>query len=158
MTLLTAPAAHAVEREWRAGLDAGFASLFGDNSAAGFGGGVHGVYGLSDAFNALLEVDYTRQPSAHSNVWSAAAGVAYTFDVAQLVPYAGLLVGGYKLSGDLATTAPGMQLALGLDYRIDRHWAAGLQVRMHTIFGDGSPIGATAYGTTFARFEYVFGF
>jgi hypothetical protein len=78
-------------------------------------------------------------------------------DVARAVPYAGLLAGGYQLAGDVSKTAPGLQIALGLDYQIDRHWAAGLQFRMHTIFA-AEPIGTTAYATTFLRFEYLWGF
>ena len=149
--------AHAFERQWHVGVDAGYASLFGDNSAAGYGAGGHLTYGLTDAFNALLEVDVTRQPSAHTTIASGALGVAYTLDVARLVPYGGVLAGGYKLGGDLSTTAPGVQIALGLDYAIDRSWAIGLQLRMHTIFAR-DPIGTVAYATTFLRFEYVWGF
>jgi hypothetical protein len=155
--LLTSARAEAFERQWHAGVDAGYASLFGDHSSAGYGGGAHLGYGLSDAFNALLEVDLSRHPSTKTSVWSSGLGVAYTLDVARAVPYAGLLAGGYKLAGDLSTTAPGLQIALGLDYQIDRHWAAGLQFRMHTIFAR-DPVGTTAYATTFLRFEYLWGF
>jgi len=156
--LSTTPRAQAFERQWHAGADAGISSLFGSNSAFGFGGGGHLGYGLTDAFNALLELDFTRQPSAGTSIWSASAGVAYTFDVARAVPYAGLLVGGYKLAGDLSATAPGLQIALGLDYQIERNWAVGLQIRMHTIFANNDQVGTTAYGTTFLRAEYLWGF
>ncbi len=149
--------ANAFERQWHVGMDAGYASLFGDNSAGGYGGGAHLTYGLTDAFNALLDIDVTRQPSAHTTIASGGAGVAYTLDVARLVPYAGLLAGGYRLGGDLSTTAPGIQVALGLDYALDRAWSIGLQFRMHTIFAR-DPIGPVAYATTFLRFEYVWGF
>ena len=156
MILLTPSRAGAFERQWHAGVDAGYASLFGGHSSSAYGGGAHLGYGLSDAFNALLEVDVTRHPSTMTSVWSSGLGVAYTFDVARAVPYAGLLAGGYKLAGDLSTTAPGVQFALGLDYQIDRHWAAGLQLRLHTIFAS-DPIGTVAYATTFIRFEYLWG-
>jgi hypothetical protein len=147
----------AFERQWHAGIDAGAASLFGDPSAAGYGGGVHAVYGVSDAFNALIDVDFTHHPSVSTNIWSGGIGLAYTLDVARAVPYAGLLAAGYQLSGDLSTTAPGLQIALGLDYQIDRSWALGLELKMHTIFAQ-DPVGTTAYGTTFLRFEYTWGF
>jgi hypothetical protein len=105
----------------------------------------------------MLDVDVTHHPSADTNVWSSGAGVAYTLDVARIVPYAGLLVAGYKLSGDLSKLAPGGQLAIGVDYQIDRHWAAGLDLRMHTIFAT-DPVGTLAYATTFLRAEYLWGF
>jgi hypothetical protein len=157
LVLLASRRAEAFERQWHAGIDAGFASLFGDHSSAGFGGGAHLVYGLSDAFNAILDIDFTRHPSADTSIWSSGAGVAYTLDVARIVPYAGLMVAGYKLTGDLSKFAPGGQIVLGIDYEIDRHWAAGLEIRMHTIFA-ADPVGTLAYGTTFLRFEYLWGF
>ena len=149
--------AGAFEREWHAGVDLGYASLFGDHSAGGFGGGAHLVYGLSDTFDALLDVDFSHHAAANTDVMSSGLGIAYTLDVARIVPYAGLMVGGYRLTGDLPTTAPGAQIALGIDYQLDRHWAAGLQLRMHTIFAS-DPVGTTVYGTTFLRFEYLWGF
>jgi hypothetical protein len=157
IVLLTSFRAEAFERQWHAGVDAGYASLFGDASSGGFGGGAHLAYGLSDAFNALLDVDFTRHGNANTSIWSAGAGVAYTLDVARIVPYAGLMLGGYKLTGDLSTTAPGLQIPLGIDYHLDRSWAIGAQFRMHTIFA-ADPVGTLAYATTFARVEYLWGF
>src|SRR5262245_47757250 len=115
-----APRAWGFERQWHAGVDTGYASLFGDNSAAGFGGGAHLAYGLTDAFNAMLEADVTRQFSAGTTIWSGGLGAAYTLDVARAVPYLGVLGGLYGLAGDLSTFAPGLQFALGLDYQIER--------------------------------------
>ena len=156
LVVAVSPHAEAYERQWHAGIDVGYASLFGDHSSGGPGGGAHLAYGLTDAFNAMLDVDVSHHGSAHTNVWSGGAGVAYTLDVARLVPYAGLLVAGYKLSGDLSTFAPGGQLAIGVDYQIDRHWAVGLDLRMHMIFAT-EPVGTTAYGTSFLRAEYLWG-
>ncbi len=149
--------ANAFERQWHAGVDVGYASLFGDHSSGGVGAGAHVVYGISDAFDALLELDVSHHPSASTNVFSAGAGLAYTLDVARIVPYAGLLVAGYKLTDQLATTAPGGQFALGVDYELDRHLAVGLEFRMHLIFAT-DPAGTLSYATTFARFEYLWGF
>ena len=158
LLLLALPSrASAFERQWHAGVDFGYANLFGGQGSAGFGGGGHLVYGLSDAFNALLDVDVTRHASANANVWSGGAGIAYTLDVARAVPYAGLLIGGYKLTGNLSQFAPGVQIALGLDYQIERNWAIGFELRMHTIVAK-DPVGTVAYGTGFLRFEYLWGF
>ncbi len=53
--------------------------------------------------------------------------------------------------------APGVQIALGLDYQIERNWAIGFELRMHTIVAK-DPVGTVAYGTGFLRFEYLWGF
>jgi opacity protein-like surface antigen len=171
LVLLATPQAHAFERQWHAGIDGGLGGLFSDPTANGFGGGMHLAYGLSDAFNALLEVDVTRHPNAGSTgatVWSGGTGVAYTLDVARAFPYAGLLVAGYRLNGELrcaplasgkpfcapSSNAPGLQYVLGLDYQLERNWAIGVQLRLHTIFAP-DPVGVLAYGTTFLRVEYL---
>jgi opacity protein-like surface antigen len=170
---LAAPAARAFERQWHAGIDGGYASLFNENSVSGFGGGLHLGYGLSDVFNALLELDVTRHPGAGTDgvtMWSGGIGVAYTLDVARAVPYGGLLLGGYRVNGQLCTlspegdplcggplNAPGLQFVLGLDYQLERNWAIGVQLRFHTIFA-ADPVGVLAYGTTFLRVEYLWGF
>jgi hypothetical protein len=162
---LVASPARAAERQWHAGLDAGYAALFGGASAGGIGGGAHLAYGLSDAFNALVELDMSRHSSVETTVWSGAAGIAYTFDVARIVPYAGLLVGGYRLAGKVkcvetgcipSVNALGGQVVLGLDYQLDPNWAIGGQLRMHTIFA-ADPVGVLAYDTTFLRAEYTWG-
>ncbi|HKQ70697.1 MAG TPA: outer membrane beta-barrel protein [Polyangiaceae bacterium] len=157
--LLAASQAFAFERQWHAGVDAGYANLFGDNSAGGFGGGGHLAYGLSDAFNAMLELDVTRQPSAGTTIWSSGLGAAYTLDIARVVPYIGALGGFYGLQGNPALKGPafGGQFAFGLDYLLERSWALGVQFRVHTIFAAGDA-GTLAYATTFLRAEYIWGF
>jgi hypothetical protein len=147
--------AYAFERQWHAGVDAGYASLSGHDAKSGFGGGGHLAYGLSDAWNALLEADVTRHPGASTTMWSAGAGLAYTLDVTRAVPYAGLLVGAYAASGsNPVRLAPGGQLAVGLDYQLERSWAVGVQLRVHAILASST----LTYTTTFLRAEYVWGF
>lgn len=150
--------AFALDGEWHAGADAGLAFL---GTQAGLGGGAHLVYGLSDAFNAMLKLDLSHHGastdgSPNTNVMSAGLGVAYTLDVTRWVPYAGLLAGGYRLTGDAALWAPGFQIPLGLDYRFDRHFSAGIQVRYHTLF-TFAPFDSRSYATTFLRAEWVWG-
>lgn len=161
----------AFERQWHAGIDAGYASLFSQESKSGFGGGAHLAYGLSDAWNALLEADVSYHPggapvimaNCHCDpvdrrsrtVWSGALGLAYTLDIARAVPYAGALLALYDVRGaDAPSFVPGGQLALGLDYELERNWAIGVQFRMHALLQ--SPV--SAYATTFLRAEYVWGF
>ena len=166
LVALAAPVARAAERQWHVGVDGGYAALFSSPSAGGVGGGAHLAYGLSDAFNAMLELDMTRHAGPGTTVWSGAAGIAYTLDVARIVPYAGLMVGGYRLTGGAvkcvegrcipSVNALGGQIVLGLDYQLDPHWAIGAQLRMHTIFA-ADPVGVLTYDTTFLRAEYVWG-
>ncbi|HMI82590.1 MAG TPA: outer membrane beta-barrel protein [Polyangiaceae bacterium] len=168
VSMLREGEAQAFERQWHVGIDAGYAMIL-DEGVSGFGGGAHGAYGLSDSFNAMLELAVTRQAGAAVKVAtgdvvkdfsletmaSAAAGVAYTIDVARAVPYVGVLAAGYRV-GTLSAFSPGGQLALGLDYQLERNWAVGAQIRLHTIFT--ADAGTLAYATTFLRVEYLWGF
>ena len=99
--------ANAFERQWHVGIDGGYAVIF-DPGVSGFGGGAHAAYGISDSFNAMLELDVTHHPNAAltlgtgesartfslETVASGGAGIAYTIDVARAVPYVGVLAAG----------------------------------------------------------------
>jgi hypothetical protein len=166
---LAAPAA-AVEHELSAGVDLGGAMLVqsGKTAETGPAAGLHATYGLSDAFNLLLEGGWslvsTSTPHG-ANVprtlpaWGANvdAGVVYVLDVFQWVPYAGVLVGGYDFAGGTIEGSKlyvGAALALGLDYRFRPRWTAGVAVRQHIVTD------TTAYPSftqAFARLEYVWG-
>src|SRR5262245_25828135 len=155
--------ADAYERQWHAGVGAGYALVnVYDSTAHGFGGGLHLTYGLTDAFNAMLEADVTLHPSSDLVIAGAAVGPAYVLDVLQWVPYLGLLVGGYDVwsHSDLCGTPDqppchaahlGIGVPIGLDYQITRSFAVGAQVRYTLmLFGESSPIN---YLTAFARAE-----
>jgi opacity protein-like surface antigen len=154
--------AGAFERQWHAGGDIGWSAVsFAGGIFSGYGGGAHLTYGLTDTFNAMLELGatshtvYLNRPNL--TVLSGAAGIGYTLDVLRWVPYAALLVGGYSFSGaNLVKADPrlGFQVAVGLDYAIARSVAVGVQVRYHTFSDD--PFSAS-YLTTFARVEYLWG-
>jgi hypothetical protein len=160
--------ARAFERQWHVGVDGGYA-VWLDSAASGFGGGAHAAYGLSDSFNAMLELAVTRHPSASvragsdenapsfsvETIASGAAGIAYTIDIARAVPYVGVLAGMYSL-GELSGVSPGGQVALGLDYQLERNWAIGAQLRFHAVYHPDT--GALPYTTTFLRAEYLWGF
>ena len=74
----------------------GYAEL-SPKSLHGFGGGAHLTYGMTDAFNALVELDFTAHPSGDTLVASGAVGAAYVFDVLEWVPYIGLMGGAYEV-------------------------------------------------------------
>jgi hypothetical protein len=165
------PRAQAVEREHHLGVDAGASMLvFGDKSTPDLGGGVgaHWAYGLSDAFNLMVEGAWSlvslreardaKTPTTRPTwVANTDVGLGYVFDVSQWVPYAGVLVGGYMLSGGTirrVNVLPGVELALGLDYRFSRSLAAGLAFRQHMM----SEVSTyPSFTQAFARLEYTWG-
>jgi hypothetical protein len=166
--LLHAPAAGAYERQWQAGGTVGYAMLAESGSEHGVGLGLHLRYGLSDAFDAMLEMGGSYHPSSERLVAHGAAGVAYVFDVLQWVPYAGLTLGGYYLRAPSppcmagpSTSCEGAWLGasipFGLDYRITRSFAVGAQGRYHLLFL-GPSEAPLHYVTALARAEYIWGF
>jgi hypothetical protein len=166
--LFSAPA-HAVEREHQLGADLGGSMLIvSGKNQPDVGGivGVHWTYGLSDAFNLMAEGQWSlvaldespkAGPVRPSWVGNVDVGVSYVFDVLQWVPYAGVLVGGYDLSGG---TIPGLKLlagavlAFGVDYRFTRSLLGGVALRQHMLT-DASVY--PSFTQAFLRAEYAWG-
>jgi hypothetical protein len=159
----------AYERQQHFGLSLGGTAMTTNNAGTGFGGtfGVHYAYGLSDAFNLLVEADATgfplgtapkTPPPQPAFLATSGVGVAYVFDVTRWVPYAGGIAGAGLLgAGYLGspTIVPDLQLAIGVDYEITRTWTVGVAYRQHFFFTqmDTYPE-ITQVGL---RFEYVWG-
>lgn len=165
--LSPAPAA-AYERQWHAGLGLGYGLLTDDPVAHGFGGGLHLTYGLTDAFNAMVEIDVTGHPGDDLLIASGSLGVGYVFDVLQWVPYVGLMAGGYDLwtvGADCGTDIEGVpachrgriggSIPIGLEYQFSRDFAVGAQGRIHLLLLGESP---AMYVTVFARAEILWGY
>ncbi len=160
--LLTTVPSGAVEGQWQAGLGAGWSSAsWRGANYGGLAGGAHASYGLTDAFNLMLELGGSshdvdaRRPNL--TLLHGVVGVAYTLDITRVVPYFGLLGGAYRASGvDLAKaeTRFGLQGVLGADYYLSRTWALGAQLQYH--FVTGNPTGAPD-ATVLARASYVWG-
>ncbi len=165
------PAA-AVERENHVGVDLGASMLVvSDKSSPDVGPalGAHWTYGLSDAFDLMVEGSWSLL-ALHENVtskstprdrpgWGANAnvGVAYVFDVLSWVPYAGLLLGGYTFGGgtlDGSRLLVGFDVALGVDYRFTRSLCAGVSARQHMLSDVPE---YPSYTQLFARLEYTWG-
>lgn len=157
--LSSATPARALEREWHVGPDLGLATFsVGGASASGISGGGHVTYGLTDAFDAFALVEAARFGSAYPTAVGGVAGVAYTLDVTQWVPYAGLLGGVYRLAGGgVDRTSPAAGAALGLDWRFTRGWSAGVQLRYEAIFVP-DPFGSGSLASGSLRVERVWGF
>jgi len=164
--------AWAAEREQHLGVDVGGSLLvIGDKSTNDLGGTamVHYTYGLSDAFNLMVEADYSlvalgqtadgpKTPRDYPAwITNANVGIAYVLDVLTWVPYGGILVGGYGLSGGTIPglkVLPGVELALGLDYRVGPSLAIGVAGRQHLMSEtDTYP----SFTQLLARVEYIWG-
>jgi Outer membrane protein beta-barrel domain len=168
-----ATAAHAVEHENAIGVDVGpTIFIVQDKSSPDIGGsfGFHYTYGISDAFNFVADAgwslvalnetltDPTTPRTRPTNITNANAGLAYVLDVLRWVPYGSIEFGGYALNGGTiggTQVLPGFSLAVGLDYRISRMWAVGLELRQHMLFTDTSNY--PSFSQALCRFEYVWG-
>jgi hypothetical protein len=147
---LWAPPARAVERQHHIALTPGLTLWKTADTAVAVGPSLGAMYsyGLSDQFNFLAEVkgsvltlsreviDAEKNPvvptTRPTREASAAVGVSYVLDVLRWVPYAGLLVGGQAVSGgtlEKARILPVAQLALGLDYQMNRTLSFGFALR-----------------------------
>jgi hypothetical protein len=170
-TALAVPA-RAVEHEQHLGVDLGGSLLvIGGKSTNDLGGTAmaHYTYGLSDAFDLMFEGAYSlvavgqtaegaKTPQTYP-AWIANAnvGIGYVLDVLTWVPYAGILVGGYGLAGGTIhglKAMPGVEIAVGLDYRLAPSFSVGVALRQHFLSEtDTYP----SFTQLLARFEYVWG-
>ncbi len=156
--------AHAFERQWHFGGGLGAASYEGTDGGIAPALGLHAAYGLSDMFDARIELLGSHHTSANDeslDVLSAAAGVTYKLDVIEWIPYAGLFAGYYYFRGepepefrhDLA-----LSVQLGLDYAWSRSFGLGVALRYHGFMLDApSSFTDAAYFTGLLRAEYRFG-
>lgn len=165
--------AHAVENEHHVALAAGPAILKVDDKAGlmvGAGGGVHYAYGFTDAFNLVAEystaivaldakLDAPDTPRTRpATIDTLGVGAAYVLDVLRWVPYASLMASGSLLHGgtiDGALLVGGVQLGLGLDYKFNFNWAAGIAYRQHLFLTKMSTY--PDYSQLLFRIEYAWG-
>jgi outer membrane protein W len=144
--LLGRVAAGAGESEWQVALRAGAGTVNIDGRKPwGIAGGLDVEYGITDAWavRASLEAsthsvskvdDMDMRPAGSVQTRAALIGLTYTFDVLRLVPYADLQAGLIQLAGAVMTPQSlfAMQLGIGADYFVTRHFTAGLSV--HYLF------------------------
>jgi hypothetical protein len=174
LVLFAPSTASAFEHQHHIGVDGGVAFISIDQKptlSVGAGGGIHYSYGLSDAFNLLVEgafcgvalqEDQEPKHNRATMIENLGVGVAYTLDVVRWVPYIGVLASGFTLHGgsiqDVRVTA-GATVALGIDYQVMRgpkHLAVGLAIRQHFMLSDLADY--PSYTQIFLRAEYVWGF
>lgn len=160
--------ASAYERQWHAGASFGYSWLKTDASNHGFGGGLHLTYGLNDMFNLMAEVDTTYQlSSGRLLTLSGSAGASYVIDILEVVPYVGVMAGGYDLAPADgmcgAESQPachnarlGVSLPFGIDYTVTRSFNIGFAGRYHLLFL--GPSSVEQMFTGFVRAELVWGY
>ena len=174
IALLSPSTASAVEHQHHIGVDGGVAFISIDQKptlSVGAGGGIHYTYGLTDAFNLLVEgafcgvalqEDQEPKHNRATMIENVGVGVAYTLDVVRWIPYVGVLASGFSLHGGSIQDvrfAAGATIAVGLDYQVMRgpkHLAVGLAVRQHFMLSDLADY--PSYTQIFLRAEYVWGF
>lgn len=161
LVLFATGSAWGFDNQWHLGAGAGIAAQERDPSL-GPGFVIHGAYGLSDLFDARLELLNSWHGS--SPMGAALLGLTYKLDVIQVIPWGGLAVGGYFFSDALtgkgrSNFEPGAAALLGIDYAWAREWGASLALGMHfmpLIDDNRSPL-ALRYTTFLLRFEHRWG-
>ena len=141
--------ASAYERQWHAGLDAGYLfASFPDGRRNGFDAGATASYGLTDAFNLRASADvghvFTSDPKTRATFVGGALGAEYVFDVLRWVPYVGLTAGPNIMLRDNEPTRVrlGVEIPAGLGYQLSRSWSVGAEFRYRVLMlghTEGSP-------------------
>ena len=130
------PSAHAFEREWHLGAGAGVSN--GNGLALSPALSAYAAYGLSDVFDARLELTargYHVGSEQNPNALSAMVGVAYKLDVLRWVPWAGVYAGYMAFleppsaRSSFKQSDAALGLGLGLDYAFTRKFGAGVTLR-----------------------------
>lgn len=177
VVVLTPRTAEAFEHQHQLGIDGGLTFISIDQTPSvsfGAGGGLHYSYGLSDAFDLLVEgaisgialqgLPMGTMPTNNraTVIENLGVGIGYTLDVLRWVPYFGVLGSAFSLHGgtvDDVRFAGGVTVAAGIDYHLSggpKHFAVGLAVRQHFLLSD--LVNYPSYTQVFLRAEYVWGF
>ncbi len=163
---LVAPRAGAFEGQWHLGAGLGMMSYRGDSNYSMLELTLHGAYGISDSFDARLELgESVPLSSGDSNrsLGYAEGILAYKLDVIEWIPWAGLGVGAFAASGGLQgmrrePVQPAASLWFGLDYAFAREWGIGAFVSVHSWIADSTRSSLRYAATNFGlRVERRFG-
>lgn len=152
--------AQAFERQWHVGAAAGVSNGTGLKMSPALG--LYAAYGLSDVFDARLEVTargYHLASEQNPNQLSAMLGLVYKLDVLRWVPWGGVYAGYQGFDAvprkDLvfARHDAALGLGLGLDYAFSRSFGAGVTLR----FDDALTSDQAATFDALLRAEYRWG-
>jgi hypothetical protein len=129
--------ARAFEREWHLGAGAGVSGGEGLDLSPALG--AYAAYGLSDTFDARLELTARGYHLGHTenpNGLSAMVGLAYKLDVLRWVPWVGAYVGylGFfeapRLDLPFKQHDAALGVGVGLDYGWSRQLGLGVTLRL----------------------------
>jgi hypothetical protein len=157
--LLVGTRAEAFVRQWPFGAGGGIAGP-GGGYTLGPAIGVHVAYGLSDVFDARLELLVSQHAAADARLpadqfYGGKLGVAYKLDVIQWIPYLGVSAG---FLGMVEPRAPYRRaqatigLVGGLDYALARNLGLGVVGTVDYVLGPPATMTAGLL-----RAEYRFG-
>lgn len=162
--------ARAFERQWHLGGGLGVAAVPGSDYPAGPLVGAHLAYGVSDMFDARLELGLSRHvldatPAQTQWLYGADAGFVYKIDVIEWVPYLGLLAGLHGASEEPRAKASDgaapfhryeadVAMVLGVDYAFARSFALGVELRYHAVVRHPTE---TGYSVAMLHAEYRWG-
>ncbi len=145
--------------EWQAGGYALGAHASGFGPAWGAGGGVDLQYGLTDAWGlrGAAEGAWMAPDGGAAALLQTTAGVVYTWDVLRLLPLVEAGLSGATLRAKTGSqTNLGVQVGLGADYLLNRHWSMGLIGRFGYLPLALSGDKALRVGTVALRLSYRF--
>ena len=150
-----APRAFAFEREWHLGGGLGLAAA--PAYSLGPAASLYAAYGLSDAFDARLEISSSVQGRLDdASAFLSFKGVlGYKIDVGRWIPWIGPSVGGLATGQQkwpFDALQPTAGLTAGLDYAWTRHFGIAL-----CLSGDYGFDQAALYGAGYLRAEYHWG-
>lgn len=152
--------AQAFERQWHLGGAVGVSNGNGLETSPAFG--VYAAYGLSDVFDARLELTargYGLANEQDPHQLSAMVGLVYKLDVLRWVPWGGVYAGyqGFEAAPREGSVFKqhdaALGLGVGLDYAFSRSFGAGVSLR----FDDALSNGDAATFDALLRAEYRWG-
>lgn len=154
----------AYERQWHVGLEGGYAlAAFPDASTSGFDVGLHGSYGVSDAFNVRAHANVSAfdlpAPQMSALFVSGGVGAEYIVDILRWVPYVGATLGPnvMRLQNGPTVLRLGIEIPAGLGYQLTRNWTIGAEVRYRLLVLGESELSPTHGFVGLARAEFAWG-
>ncbi len=162
---LSATEVLAFERQWKAGVEGGYALAgFTPSAASGFATGLHLTYGLTDAFNLRAHADVCAfdlpEPATSAVIWHTGLGAEYVIDILTWVPYVGATVGPSPMFlQDGATRVHlGLEGLGGLGYQLSRSFTLGLEARYRALLFGTEGESPTHNLLVLGRLEYAWGY
>ncbi len=156
--------AHAYERQWRIGLDGGYTlAAFPEANTSGFDAGLHGTYGISDAWNLRAHADVSAfdlpLPQTSAVFVSGGLGAEYVIDILRWVPYVGVTVGPnvMRIQNGPTVVHLGVEIPAGLGYQLTRNWSVGAEFRYRLLLLGDSQLSPTHGFVGLARAEFAWG-